>query len=118
MHSLESVLFIAAIFASAAFSSPMPTKTIQKRSFVHHVKRSINKSHPMSGSNAMYRAYRKYGFPLGDRKFANTTVSRAAGGMNGQVSADPSNGAAEYVSQVTIGGQTMVLDFDTGSSDL
>jgi hypothetical protein len=117
MHSLDSVLILAGLFASAAWSSPTPAKPLQKRSFVHHVRRSVNVSHPAAGGNAMFHAYRKHGLDLGERKFvAAGAVSRAAD--TGQVAANPSNNAAEYVSPVIVGGTTLVLDFDTGSSDL
>ena len=36
----------------------------------------------------------------------------------GTVTADPTRHDAEYIESVTIGGQTLKLDFDTGSSDL
>lgn len=121
MYSLDTVLILAGLLASAAWSSPTPPKPLQKRSFVHHVRRSVNASHPAYGSNALFHAYRKHGLDLGNRKFVDTgaAVSRAAAAAGtGQVAANPSNGAAEYVSPVTVGGQTLVLDFDTGSSDL
>jgi len=47
---------------------------------------------------------------------AATNVTLAAG--VGQVAATPERGDVEYLSPVTIGGQTLNLDFDSGSSDL
>ncbi|KAJ9627812.1 hypothetical protein H2203_003030 [Taxawa tesnikishii (nom. ined.)] len=41
-----------------------------------------------------------------------------SGKVTGEVSATPVDNAAEYISPVTIGGQQLNLDFDTGSSDL
>jgi hypothetical protein len=40
------------------------------------------------------------------------------GGIIGTVTATPEDGDIEYLSPVTIGGQTLNLDFDTGSADL
>ncbi|KAK4447015.1 aspartic peptidase domain-containing protein [Podospora aff. communis PSN243] len=40
------------------------------------------------------------------------------GGIIGIVTATPEDGDIEYLSPVTIGGQTLNLDFDTGSADL
>ncbi|KUI68913.1 hypothetical protein VM1G_04582 [Cytospora mali] len=47
----------------------------------------------------------------------NTTVAAATNGT-GMVTATPEQGDVEYLSPVTIGGQTMNMDFDSGSSDL
>ena len=71
----------------------------------------------MAGPDAMLKAYKKYGFNLQARQNANNTAP--AGGANtGQVAAVPEPNAAEYLSPVSIGGQMLNLDFDTGSSDL
>lgn len=48
----------------------------------------------------------------------NTTVNAATGSGIGIVEANPTSGDVEYLSPVSIGGQTLNLDFDTGSSDL
>jgi hypothetical protein len=112
MHSLQSVLLVASLLVAAAVSTPTPT--IQKRSFVHHVKRSIDKRSPAAGPDAMAKAYKKFGFSYVSRQAANATT----GAQQGQVSAVPEPNDAEYLSQVIIGGQTVTMDFDTGSSDL
>lgn len=48
---------------------------------------------------------------------ANTTTAAAAPGT-GLVAATPEQGDVEYLAPVNIGGQTLNLDFDSGSSDL
>ena len=48
--------------------------------------------------------------------FTNSTSNGTA--TSGVVSASPAAGDVEFLSPVTIGGQTMNLDFDSGSSDL
>jgi hypothetical protein len=66
----------------------------------------------------MLAAYRKFGFTMPIRA-ANTTAGNAtAGAGTGVVAAAPEPNNAEYLSPVNIGGQTVTLDFDTGSSDL
>lgn len=120
MHSIPSGLLVAALLVAAAVSSPTPTTAnIQKRSFVHHVKRSINKRSPLAGPDAMLKAYRKFGFQLISRQ-ANTTAGPGAPAApgTGLVAAVPEPNDAEFLSPVNIGGQTVTLDFDTGSSDL
>lgn len=47
----------------------------------------------------------------------NTTLAALPAGV-GLVAATPEQGDVEYLSPVTIGGQTLNLDFDSGSSDL
>lgn len=114
IHSLRAVLFIVSLLAASAIAAPAPAN-IQKRSFVHHVKRTINRRDPGVGPDAMLKAYRKFGFQLVGRA-ANTTA--AGGSGSGTVAAAPEPNNAEYLSPVSIGGQTVTLDFDTGSSDL
>ncbi|CAK7210833.1 hypothetical protein SCUCBS95973_000923 [Sporothrix curviconia] len=48
----------------------------------------------------------------------NTTVDTATGSSVGTVTNTPTSGDVEFLSPVTIGGQTLNMDFDTGSSDL
>ncbi|CAK7204686.1 hypothetical protein SEUCBS139899_007445 [Sporothrix eucalyptigena] len=48
----------------------------------------------------------------------NTTVDATTGSGVGIVTNTPTSGDVEYLSPVTIGGQTLNMDFDTGSSDL
>lgn len=63
----------------------------------------------------MSQAYRKWGF---DMPTTLNKVSIKAATGTGTTAAVPEPNAAEYLSPVSIGGQPMVLDFDTGSSDL
>lgn len=88
-----------------------------------------------SGVAAMGKAYRKYGFPLSDTPsspIARELQVRSATAQATESLDAPSAGAttsanviataqesdAEFLSRVTIGGQSMTMDFDTGSSDL
>ena len=77
----------------------------------------------------MAAAYRKFGFTMPKaRQLVNTTLGQPGAGAGPgnpnapaqgfPVAAVPEPNAAEYLSPVTIGGQTVTLDFDTGSSDL
>lgn len=104
------------LLAALATASPTPTKTLQKRSFKHYVKRNIDRRSPDAGARAMLKAYRKFGFPIIGRQMNTTTPQ--AGAQGGKVAALPEQNLAEYLSPVSIGGQTVNLDFDTGSSDL
>lgn len=59
----------------------------------------------------LQKAYQKYNVAVPE------DVAKAAKG-DGSVAATPEQGDIEYLSPVEIGGQTMTLDFDTGSADL
>jgi len=114
MHSLRALLLLVSLLATAVLGSPTPN--IAKRSFTHRVRRSTNTYGPSAGRDAMLRAYRKFGFQLIDR--AVNTSSAGGSGQTGKVTATPEENDAEYLEKVTIGGQTLTMDFDTGSSDL
>jgi hypothetical protein len=115
MHSL---LFLTALFAADVFSSPTPTKTKEKRSFVHVVRRKAPANHPAAGANAIAKAFNKYGWPTPSGLASAGAVKAATGAQAGEVNAQPEQNDAEYLSPVVIGGQTLNMDFDTGSSDL
>lgn len=44
--------------------------------------------------------------------------STGSGSGSGEVTNTPTSGDTEYLAPITVGGQTMVMDFDSGSSDL
>lgn len=81
-----------------------------------------------NGPAANAAVFRKYGWtmptaPPGHEDFAANIsdiyhTSREEKRQSGKVSATPEQYHAEYLCPVTIGGQTLSLDFDTGSSDL
>ena len=135
MSSLRFIFFVALL---AAVALAVPSPKIQKRSF--KVPRQLNTAHPTgpNGPAALRKVFRKYNFQMredfmvkdGFISFSKqsqdnvTTESAAAaaapGGTNktGTVAANPANNAALFLSPVDVGGQTLNLDFDSGSSDL
>lgn len=138
------LIFVVALLIAIAFAAPAPARrsTIQKRSF--KVPRQLNKAHPTgpNGMAAMRKVFRKYNFKqreefmvkdgfislskAEDKAKANTSASTATaaaaaangGNKTGTVAANPGDNAALFLSPVSIGGQTLNLDFDSGSSDL
>lgn len=115
---LLTFLLIGIVFAS-------PIKPIRKRSFKIPVKR--NPAYKPNGKAAYKRALYKFG--LGDISFlpegevatrirASTNASiNAADNEDGATSASPTQNDAQFLSPVSVGGQTLIMNFDSGSSD-
>ena len=81
----------------------------------------------------MRKVFRKYNFKVKEdfmvkegfisftKQSQNATAAAAAatgGNTTGTVAANPEENAALFLSPVDVGGQTLNLDFDSGSSDL
>jgi hypothetical protein len=137
MTSLR-LFFLLTLVASLVLAAPAPARrapsTLKKRSF--KVPRSLNKNHPrgLNGYDAMKKVALKYNLAsLKEGYIASTKtaddmmtaedkpkINAAQNATNGtgEVAANPEENAALFLSPVTIGGQTLNLDFDTGSSDL
>ena len=73
----------------------------------------------IAGPIALARVYGKYA-KLGANAPANvnSAASRAAATDDGTVTANPEQYDQAYLETVSVGGQDLNLDFDTGSSDL
>lgn len=99
-------LLVASALTSLAFATPVP-QAGAKKGFT--VTQSVPKPF-QAGPVVMKNTYIKYGVPVpGD-------IDAAA--ADGTVTATPEQYDSEYLCPVTIGGQTLNLDFDTGSADL
>ena len=73
----------------------------------------------IAGPIALARVYGKYmSIGASAPAIVENAASKAAASDDGTVAANPQQYDSEYLSPVTIGGQTLNLDFDTGSSDL
>ncbi|KAF3003469.1 hypothetical protein E8E13_003688 [Curvularia kusanoi] len=123
------LFFIFALLAALALAAPSQVRRqgLAKRSF--KVPRQLNTAHPTgpNGAVAMRKVFRKYNFVVKDdfavlskaaKKGGNATSNAAAGNKTGTVAANPGPNAALFLSPVDVGGQTLNLDFDSGSSDL
>lgn len=118
-----------ALAAPVAALPPYRSKTFR----VERVRRSDYIAH---GPTALRKAYRKFGIaqtdfsdldlddfvPFDDltrtSKSASYTGDSDETEQTGSVTATSVQGDVEFVSPVQIGGQTIVMDFDTGSSDM
>ncbi|BCR90522.1 pepsin-like aspartic protease [Aspergillus chevalieri] len=127
MQLLQSFVF-ALLFSCEARSAPTPTTTrsqLQGRSF--KIERVRQGASVLDGATALQRSYRKYGIAAVDLGIddlldikplsSGNSQTNTDDDQTGEVSAVSVQGDAQFVSPVTIGGQTIVMNFDTGSAD-
>lgn len=108
MHLIQSLSAASALLALAS-ASPVDKRVVKKE---FSVKQSIAKPKIKSGPAAVQATFNKYG------KQAPANVRAAAANNDGTVVTTPTEFDSQYLTPVTIGGQELNLDFDTGSSDL
>src|SRR6266536_844447 len=120
MHILQSLVTVT-ILTSTVVSAPARPKR-EGRSFkIPRVRRADYTPH---GPTALRKAYRKFGFHSSNPFIASSSAPRINAASNngtdeaGEVSATPQQGDVEFLSPVSVGGQTLMMNFDTGSSDL
>lgn len=126
MRFLEQLAAASAI-VSLANAAPYPQSLSKRASNVTgSAKFTVPQGQPkllgkkIAGPIALARVYGKYAkhgasAPPAD---VSSAAAAAAGSDDGTVPADPEQYDQAYLEAVTIGGQTLNLDFDTGSSDL
>ncbi|KAL8645770.1 MAG: hypothetical protein Q9226_007149 [Calogaya cf. arnoldii] len=102
---------LGAVLTLFNFVSTSPVD-LQPRAGNFIVQQTTPKPFKKSGPAAILSTYGKY------NASAPEDVIKAATANDGKVSANPTQFDAEYLSPVTIGEQTLNLDFDSGSSDL
>lgn len=111
MHSLSNFGAVSALL-TVVCAIPADYSPLEKRGVAFRIDQSIPKSHKLSGPASLAKAYGKF------NKAAPKDVKVAAAASDGTVTATPEQYDVEYLSPVSIGGQVLNLDFDTGSSDL
>ena len=117
------ILLLTFFLITIVFASPI--KQNKKRSFKIPVKR--NPAYKPNGKAAYKRALYKFG--LGDISFlpegevatrirasSNTSIN-ADDNEDGATTASPTQNDAQFLSPVNVGGQTLIMNFDSGSSD-
>jgi len=103
--------FIDQLVAASALLAVVSASPIQKRGNKFSVQQQSNGPVVRNGPAALAKAYRKY-------KIDVPANLKAAADNDGSVTATPQSDDESYLCPVTIGGQTLTLDFDTGSADL
>ena len=125
MHfTIDQLTLAASLLATVVSATPMS----QGNTFTAKQVRGTTKSNRRTGTGALAYAYHRYGKKMpskGDagkgsnKQKAFNSRSASASTDDGTVTATPNDlSDDEYICQVQIGGQTVSLDFDTGSSDL
>lgn len=102
-----STLIAASTLAVLVTSKPVPQAVPAKKGFT--INQSIAKPF-QPGPVQVKKAYKKFNVAV--------PADVAAAAADGSVVAIPEQYDSEYLSPVTIGGQVLNLDFDTGSADL
>src|SRR4051812_33647651 len=126
MHRSIQFLIVLVLLCTVALSAPTQRQH-KKRSF--KVSRIRQRDFVPDGSVALRKAYAKFGLRgfgfIPELNIATNLVplsqlaaASGTGFENGQVATTSSQNDAEFLSPVTVGGQTLIMNFDTGSSDM
>ena len=116
---------LATLFLLDLVSAVPTNHRLQRRSFkVERV--PVGRGTPRSLQKALAKAYAKYNIPMPELTSSSSSsgavsdVSTSSGSSSetGEVNNDPTQYDSEYLSPITIGGQPIMVDFDTGSADL
>ncbi|KAK1814060.1 hypothetical protein LTR12_011578 [Friedmanniomyces endolithicus] len=111
---MHSFITAAALVASASVCLAAPTRLVGRSTFkIEQV--AVGKVFK-SGPVAMMKTYNKYA-KVG-AVAPSAVVAAAAAAQSGEVTATPEQYDESYLCPVTVGSQTLNLDFDTGSADL
>lgn len=123
MARRHTFLFVA-LFISLVLASPVSLR--KKRSF--KVPILPNPNYKPHGPRAYKRALNKFGYnditfkPEGEiatrlKAASNMSAVVGQGTQDGSTPTEPTQNDAQFLSPVTIGGQELIMNFDSGSSD-
>lgn len=108
-----------ALFVSAAASVAAAPAAEARAATTFSVPAVHNGNYHRNGTLALLKAYAKYGLtPSEPDNILNLLLGNLVKRQDGTVPAKPDSDNVEYICEVNIGGQTLNLDFDTGSADL
>jgi len=131
MQLLSTILCTLLFSSTVTLAAPTSNNELKGRSF--EIPRIRRKNYTPNGPAALRKAYRKFSIPpptyegvdlfdlappSEDR--AKKQASNTAGGAaeKGEVVVQSENNDEEFISLISVGGQDLHMDFDTGSSDL
>ena len=113
---MHSFITAAALVATAGLSYAAPHEIESRSTF--SVKQVAAGKVLKSGPLAMMKTYEKYAKVGAVAPSAVVKAAAAAAVQSGTVAANPEQYDQSYLCPVSVGGQTLNLDFDTGSADL
>lgn len=108
MHFVVTLLATGSLLAPVVSAKPTPQVTTKKGYTVTGTVAKPRPAYPVQ----LASVYQKYGKSVPDH------VAAAVASATGSVPANPEESDVAYLSEVTIGGQNLTLDLDTGSADL
>lgn len=116
-HLIDSALLLSLVLAASAAPSHLRPRSFKiKREATGNVR-------VRHGVTEMHKAYQKFGIPVPPAvheafQLKLNASNKATSNQQGSTDATPQEGDSEFLSPVIIGGQKLMMDFDTGSSDL
>ena len=113
MISLTTVLALTVAAQAAPTAEKRATNTFS-------IPAIRNTQYVRNGTAAMLKAYKKYDLKP-TQQFSGSFLNEIGASrkrQDGSVTASPASEDVEYLVPVSIGGQTLNLDFDSGSADL
>lgn len=110
MHYTQAATALAALSTIAA---ALPSNNQSWKKHFSIQQSSTGRKIPVSGAAAYKKALAKYGAEV-----PSNVITAVNAAQSGTVPANPTQYDSQYLSPVSVGGQTLMLDFDTGSADL
>ena len=111
--------YLTTVLALAVAAQTAPTEKFASSS-AFSIPAVRNTNHVRNGTTAMLKAYKKFGLKP-TQEFSDSFINEINAlrkRQDGNVTASPDPDNVEYLVPVTIGGEKLNLDFDTGSADL
>jgi len=136
------ITIILTLLIASVLATPITKRSVQKRSF--KVPRVAVKNYVPNGPKALKRAYAKFGInepspgpmklkkrdltfgfgdisivPSGDvaEHIQSAAANSTAESENGETTATGTQNDAQFLSPISVGGQELIVNFDSGSSD-
>lgn len=115
MAPIASILAFAGL-AGLAVSSPMEQLDKRRTQKFTLNQAATGRTKLRSGPIEVAKTLKKFGAAVPEH--VQAAAAAAAGSQEGSVTATPEEYDSEYLCPVSVGGTTLMLDFDTGSADL